>query len=77
MEAFVSVRIGNGSRITKQVVQCGVLPSAEPLPEPGEVNIRLDGIDATVREFLCFHVYKLKEGAVVDWKPVRNADVPE
>ena len=77
MEAFISLRIGESCRITKQVAVCGVLPSAEPLPEPGEVNIRLDGDDATVRDFLCFLVYKLKEGAVVDWKLARDADASE
>ena len=77
MEAFLSLRIGNDCRITKQIAVCGVLPASQPLPEPGEVNICLDGDDATVRDFLCFLVYKLKEGAVVDWKLARDADLLE
>lgn len=77
MEALIALRIGEGSRITKQVAVRGVLPSAEPLPEPDEVNIRLDGNDTKVREFLVFLVHILKEGAVVDWKLGRDADTSE
>lgn len=65
MEGFIKLKLGEGGRIMKQVVVCGVLPSAEPLPEPGEINLDVYGDDTAVSDFLIFFAKHFDKGTVI------------
>jgi len=77
MEAIISLRFGDENRIIKQIAVCGIPTRVEPFYEPSEVNIHLEGRDASVRSFFYFLAHNLKEGTVVDWKLARDPDVPK
>jgi len=77
MEAIISLRLGDDNRILKQIAVSGIPPSTKPLYEPGEVNVRIDGVDTFVREILLFLVEKLKEGTIIRWELTKDTDTCE
>ncbi len=77
MEGYIKIVLGEGGRITKQVVVCGVLPSTEPLPEPGEINLDVYGDDTAVSDFLIFFAKHFDEGAVINRELAPDTRVSE